>query len=59
LLFPPQDCLPQVACHAGYEQAARYGGEEFFGLLPNTDEECAELVGERIRSAIEKVAVLC
>ena len=32
---------------------ARYGGEEFVVLLPKTDRESAELVGERIRRLVE------
>jgi diguanylate cyclase (GGDEF)-like protein len=36
------------------DSAARYGGEEFVCLLRNTDREGARLVGERLRSAIEK-----
>jgi diguanylate cyclase (GGDEF)-like protein len=32
--------------------AARYGGEEFVCLLPNTDDQAAKMVGERLRSAI-------
>ena len=34
--------------------AARYGGEEFVFLLPETDEDEALLVGERIREAVER-----
>jgi diguanylate cyclase (GGDEF)-like protein/PAS domain S-box-containing protein len=33
--------------------AARYGGEEFAVLLPDTDEDGAVLVAERIRRAVE------
>lgn len=33
---------------------ARYGGEEFAAILPNTSEEDAVKVGERIRKAIQK-----
>lgn len=32
---------------------ARYGGEEFAAILPNTDEENAIEIGEKIRSAIQ------
>jgi diguanylate cyclase (GGDEF)-like protein/PAS domain S-box-containing protein len=38
--------------------AARYGGEEFALLLPNTDATGCELVGEQIRQAIHKLAIL-
>lgn len=34
--------------------AARFGGEEFCVLLPNTDVPGAELVAERLRTAIER-----
>ncbi|WP_164937602.1 diguanylate cyclase domain-containing protein [Bradyrhizobium guangxiense] len=38
--------------------AARYGGEEFALLLPNTDVEGCEQVGERIRRAIQELGIL-
>jgi two-component system, cell cycle response regulator len=31
---------------------ARYGGEEFVCILPNTEEQAANLVSERLRKAI-------
>jgi diguanylate cyclase (GGDEF)-like protein/PAS domain S-box-containing protein len=37
--------------------AARYGGEEFVLLLPNTDAEDCERIGERVRQAVRKLAV--
>jgi diguanylate cyclase (GGDEF)-like protein/PAS domain S-box-containing protein len=37
--------------------AGRYGGEEFVLLLPNTDAEDCERVGERVRQAVRKLAV--
>ncbi len=37
--------------------AARYGGEEFAVILPNTDELGAAHVGERVRAAIEALAI--
>lgn len=36
---------------------ARYGGEEFVALLPNTDMKGAKRVGERVRKAIEDMAI--
>jgi diguanylate cyclase (GGDEF)-like protein/PAS domain S-box-containing protein len=37
--------------------AARYGGEEFVLLLPNTDAEDCEGVGERVRRAVHELAL--
>lgn len=42
----------------GADVATRYGGEEFSVLLPQTDINEAILTAERIRSAVEKIAVL-
>lgn len=36
---------------------ARYGGEEFVVLLPRCDEEAGQVTAERIRAAIEQLAV--
>lgn len=36
---------------------ARYGGEEFVVVLPNTPPEGAQIVGERIRAALEAMSV--
>jgi two-component system cell cycle response regulator len=36
-----------------YDTLARYGGEEFIVILPDTSEENAVLVAEKLRSAIE------
>ena len=36
-----------------YDIAGRYGGEEFVILLPNTKQEEAKMVAERLRSAVE------
>lgn len=37
--------------------AARYGGEEFIVILPDTDENGAKIMGERIRQAVENLAI--
>ena len=37
--------------------AARYGGEEFIVILPETDENGAKILGERIRKAVEDLAI--
>lgn len=36
---------------------ARYGGEEFVAVLPNTDAAGVALVGERLRAAVEGLAI--
>lgn len=36
---------------------ARYGGEEFILILPDTDPEGAALMGEKVRGAIENLAI--
>jgi len=38
----------------GSDFLARYGGDEFFAILPETDDEGALAVAERIRSGVEK-----
>ncbi|WP_227515554.1 sensor domain-containing diguanylate cyclase [Marinobacter salinus] len=56
------DCLEMVAqCIRRFvtrpqDLAARYGGEEFVVLLPDTPEDGAVRVAERIRTEIEKTA---
>lgn len=40
-----------------FDLAARYGGEEFVILLPNTNAESTEMVGERVRASIENMVV--
>jgi diguanylate cyclase (GGDEF)-like protein len=37
--------------------AARYGGEKFVVLMPNTDAGAAQLLAERIRSALSETAI--
>lgn len=39
----------------GSDCVGRYGGEEFLVILPETDIESAKIVGEKIRTAIEKM----
>ena len=36
---------------------ARYGGEEFAVLLPYTHIEEAQIVGERLRKAVEEASI--
>lgn len=56
-------CLITIACklktiiERGSDIIARYGGEEFIIILPDTDEEGAQLLGERIRKEIESLAI--
>lgn len=38
--------------------SARYGGEEFTVILPETNEQGAKIIAERIRSAIEKYIIV-
>ena len=57
------DCIQEVA--RAIEEAlsrpgdlvARYGGEEFIALLPNTREDGAYHVAERIRQSIEELGI--
>nr|WP_242481912.1 diguanylate cyclase [Paracraurococcus ruber] len=56
-------CLQQIAAslrsvvrRAG-DVVARYGGEEFVMLLPNTDAQGATEVAERLRAAVERLAL--
>lgn len=37
--------------------AARYGGEEFIVILPDTDEDGVKIMGERMRKAVEELAI--
>ena len=41
------------SCIRGFDVVARYGGEEFAAILPNTTENNAAKIGERIRSSIQ------
>lgn len=56
-------CLERLAAamrsavHRTNDVVARYGGEEFAILLPNTDEEDAILIAERVRTAVRALAL--
>lgn len=58
-------CLQAVAAtlRAGAQRTtdlvARYGGEEFAVLLPQTDAAAAAEIGERLRQAVEALAIPC
>jgi diguanylate cyclase (GGDEF)-like protein/hemerythrin-like metal-binding protein/PAS domain S-box-containing protein len=41
----------------GADLAARYGGEEFVVILPETGLEGAELLAERLRAAVQQLAI--
>ena len=41
------------------DKVARFGGEEFALLLPATDSEGVEVVGEKVREATEKMEIPC
>ncbi|MFK3738342.1 sensor domain-containing diguanylate cyclase [Massilia sp. TN1-12] len=57
------ECLRLVARaiasgpHRPADLAARYGGEEFAVILPDTDLDGARAVGEKIRAAVEALAI--
>ncbi len=56
-------CLQQIAAVIGKsvarsgDLAARYGGEEFVCILPDTDQQGALLIAERIRQGIINLAI--
>ncbi|BCS89491.1 GGDEF domain-containing response regulator [Pseudodesulfovibrio sediminis] len=58
------ECLRKVAAaltdvvKRGQDKVARVGGEEFAIILPDTDIEGAQLIGERVRSCIEDLCVI-
>ncbi len=57
------DCLVAVAEQVraqllrSADMVARYGGEEFVIILPNTDDKGVAEVGEKVRSAVEALAI--
>jgi len=57
------DCLKMIASTLktivgrSPDIIARYGGEEFIAILPETYENGAEILGERIRKAVEELAI--
>jgi diguanylate cyclase (GGDEF)-like protein len=57
------ECLARVArtlkavLPKGIDQVARYGGEEFAVILPETDSGAARLVAEKMRKAVEGLAI--
>lgn len=57
------DCLQMVAAELAKgvvrpgDLVARYGGEEFVVILPETDQEAAGQIAERLRERIEKLSI--
>ena len=58
------ECLQKIAValestvRRPVDLVARYGGEEFAVVLPQTDEQGANHMGERIRLAVERLAIV-
>jgi diguanylate cyclase (GGDEF)-like protein len=57
------ECLKQVATVLSSvlkrpgDLVARYGGEEFVVVLPDTEEEGAAVIGERLRGGVEGLGI--
>ncbi len=50
------NCLREAALRPG-DSLARYGGEEFVAILPNTDEDGAYVIAERLRRSLRELAL--
>ncbi|RYE87694.1 MAG: diguanylate cyclase, partial [Hyphomicrobiales bacterium] len=50
------NCLREAALRPG-DSLARYGGEEFAAILPNTDEDGAYVIAERLRKSLRELAL--
>ncbi len=50
------DCISRSALRPA-DLGARYGGEEFAVILPSTDRQGAELIGQRLREAVASLAI--
>ncbi len=49
-------CISRSALRPG-DLGARYGGEEFAVILPSTDRQGAELIGQRLREAVADLKI--